>query len=167
MAQNDAVSSGDDGLIAPEVGSWTLTKHRLLKLYIDLFATGMKLKWERRVYIELYAGAGFGRIRNKGTLIYGSPILALTTQDPFDYYIFCESNQENLAALKQRVQRIAPRAKVEYISGDCNQAVDQICSLIPPFSRDNKVLSLCFVDPYDIGIKFATVEKIATRLVDF
>jgi hypothetical protein len=43
----------DDGLACPEVGAWTETKHRLITLYASLFATGMKRKWDKRVYVEL------------------------------------------------------------------------------------------------------------------
>ncbi len=46
----------DDGLICPEVGRWAETKFRLIAL-CELFPTGMKNKWEQRVYTDLYAGA--------------------------------------------------------------------------------------------------------------
>jgi len=45
----------DDGLMTPAVGGWAETKYRLLVLYDELFLTGMKKKWDQRVYIDLYA----------------------------------------------------------------------------------------------------------------
>jgi hypothetical protein len=39
----------DDGLPCPEVRGWAETKYRLLALYDELFSTGMKYKWERRI----------------------------------------------------------------------------------------------------------------------
>ena len=60
-----AISIVDDGLVCPEVGSWAEAKHRLVSLYAKLFATGMKGKWGTRTYIELYAGAGYSRIREE------------------------------------------------------------------------------------------------------
>lgn len=57
------LSFEDDGLVAPEVGSWAETKYRLLALYDELFSMGMKHKWDQRVYIDLYAGAGYSRVR--------------------------------------------------------------------------------------------------------
>ena len=48
---------GDDGFFIPDIGSWAETKHRLIGLYAALFSTGMKWKWDRRVYVDLYAGA--------------------------------------------------------------------------------------------------------------
>ena len=92
----------DDGLPCPQVGSWSETKYRLVRLYDSLFATGMKFKWDRRVYVDLYAGAGYNRIRNTDKILIGSPLLALTVPDPFDKYIFCEKDEELLAALQVR-----------------------------------------------------------------
>jgi three-Cys-motif partner protein len=105
----------DDGLIAPEVRRWAETKYRLLALYDKLFSTGMKNKWDGRVYIDLYAGAGYSHIQGTSTFLKGSPMLALTVPDPFDKYIFCEEDERLLDALRVRTKRIAPAANVSYI----------------------------------------------------
>ena len=63
MSENLFVEN--DGLPCPVVGSWAETKYRLLALYDELFSMGMKYKWDQRVYIDLYAGAGYARV--KGT----------------------------------------------------------------------------------------------------
>jgi three-Cys-motif partner protein len=157
----------NDGLPAPEVGAWSETKYRLMGMYDTLFSTGMKDKWGQRVYIDLYAGAGYNCIRDTNRLVAGSPILALTVADPFDKYIFCEQSKELLTTLRERVKRIAPAADVAYVSGDCNAQISAILKEIPPYSKANKVLSLCFVDPFDLSIKFKTIRKLAARYVDF
>lgn len=163
----DQYLTNDDGLPCPEIGTWSETKHRLTGLYASLFSTGMKYKWNQRVYIDLYAGSGFGRIKNSHRVILGSPLIALTVTDRFDKYIFCEEKPEFVDALRTRVQRFATDANVEFIEGDCNIKVDEIVKAIPPFSHNNKVLSLCFVDPFDLGIKFRTLEKLSRFYVDF
>ena len=157
----------DDGLSCPEVGEWAEEKHSIVSLYAKLFSTGMKEKWEERVYIELYAGSGFARIKNTSRLIAGSPIRALTLEHPFDKYILCERDPNNLRDLKIRAEGIAPSRKVAYVPGDCNERAADILSEIPAHSTTHRVLSLCFVDPFDIGIKFETLRKISTRYVDF
>jgi three-Cys-motif partner protein len=157
----------DDGLVCPKVGKWAEEKHGLVSLYAKLFSTGMKDKWDERVYIELYAGAGYSKIRDTSIIIVGSPLQALTLEHPFDKYIFCEEQPDLLEALKLRVKRIAPSADVSYVPGDCNEHVGEICSPIPSASREHTVLSLCFVDPCDIGIKFETLRALSTRYVDF
>jgi len=69
--------------------------------------------------------------------------------------------------LKIRVERHAPNASVAYIEGDCNQKVKDILARIPAGSRTDTVLTLCFVDPYDIGIEFETLRMMSARFVDF
>ena len=88
----------DDGLMTPEVGGWAETKYRLLALYDELFSTGMKNKWDQRVYVDLYAGGGYSRIQGTSRFLKGSPIIALTVNHPFDKYIFCEGREDLLAA---------------------------------------------------------------------
>jgi len=155
----------DDGLLCPEVGTWTETKHDHLTYYAKLFSSGMKRKWDKRIYIELYAGAGYSRIRNTSRIIMGSPLRALLLADPFDRYIFCEEDPAKLRILKKRVARIAPTADVRYVQGDCNKKVSEILAEIPAPSKSETVLSLCFIDPYDIGVKFITLQTLAQRLI--
>ncbi len=156
----------DDGLYHDEVGSWTKDKYRLVSLYDELFSTGMKGKWTR-VYVDLYSGSGLARVRNTSRFLWGSPILALTVRDPFDKYVFCEKSEDSLRALRARVQRLAPAADVSYVQGDCNDGIEEICALIPSASTSQRVLSFCFVDPYDISTRFSTVRRVAEHYVDF
>jgi three-Cys-motif partner protein len=157
----------DDGFIVPEVGGWAETKYRLLSLYDALFSTGMKHKWDKRVYIDLYAGAGINRIRGTQRLVYGSPLLAMQVSQPFDKYIFCEKDGQNIEALRARAKKISPDADVQIIQGDCNAKVNDILAAIPAASRQSTVLSLCLVDPYNLGIKFDTISRLAERFTDF
>lgn len=128
---------------------------------------GMKNKWDQRVYIDLYAGSGYSRIRGTKTILKGSPIIALTVPSPFDKYIFCEENPDLLTALKARVKRIAPGVSVSFVSGRCDSEIERICAEIPQHSSNNKVLSLCLVDPFDFGIKFETLRRLSAVFVDF
>jgi three-Cys-motif partner protein len=167
MDSDAVLQVSDDGLPCPEVGGWTERKHSFVSLYAKLFSSGMKVKWGRRVYVELYSGAGYSRIRGTSRVIAGSPLRALTLEDRFDQYVFCEESPENLKALKARVNRHAPGAPVAYVEGDCNAKVKEILAKIPMGSKTDTVLTLCFVDPYDIGIEFETVRVLSDRFVDF
>lgn len=157
----------DDGLLCGNVHHWAEDKYRLLDLYCRLFSSGMKHKWDQRVYIDLYAGGGFSHIQGTRTFLKGSPLIALTVACPFDKYIFCEEDDDLLAALQARVERISPHANVSYVSGNCDLKIDEICGAIPKGSAQNRVLSLCIVDPFDFGIKFKTLKKLAGVYVDF
>lgn len=114
MTSHDIELPQDDGLAAPEVGPWAEDKHRMVSLYATLFASGMKAKWSRRIYVELYAGAGRSKIRDTSKFILGSPLLALKLKDPFDKYVFCEEKSTNLKALKFRARQANPNADVAY-----------------------------------------------------
>jgi three-Cys-motif partner protein len=157
----------DDGLPRGEVNRWAEDKYRLLSLYGELFSSGMKNKWEQRVYIDLYAGAGYSHIQGTQMFLKGSPIIALTVSSPFDRYIFCEESEELLGALKARVERIAPQADVKYVPGNCDVKIEEICGNIPKPSSAEKVLSLCLVDPFDFGIKFDTLRRLSRVYIDF
>lgn len=167
MAPMEIIRVEDDGLICPEIGPWSEDKYRLIALYDGLFSTGMKDKWDQRVYIDLYAGAGFGRVKGRDTILMGSPLIALRVEFPFDKYIFCDEDSEKLDALKKRVARIAPNADVVFIEGSCDDCVDGILKAIPKGSIQHKVLSLCLVDPYDFGFKFETLKRLSSVYVDF
>ena len=69
-----------------------------MSLYSTLFSSGMKDKWGKHIYLELYAGAGYSKIRGSSKLIVGSPLLALSVKHPFDKYVFCEEDPEKLDA---------------------------------------------------------------------
>lgn len=157
----------DDPWICPEVGAWTEEKHRLVSYYSTLFSSGMKDKWDKLVYLDLYAGAGCCRIRGTSKRIMGSPLLALSVKDPFDKYLFCEEDPIKLDALKSRTPRIAPTANVVYVSGDCNKRTAEILAEIPVGSSTDTVLTLCFADPFDIGLRFDTLRRLSDRYVDF
>lgn len=167
MAGSANLRVDDDGHMTPEVGGWAETKYRLLALYNELFSTGMKNKWDQRVYIDLYAGAGYSRIQGTSRFLKGSPIIALTVTDRFDKYIFCEESEDLLNALKARVQQIAPRANVAYIAGSCDSQIEKIYKEIPKASSRNTVLSLCLVDPFDFGLKFETLSRLSAVFTDF
>lgn len=167
MAEEVSIAAQDDGFYHEEVGSWVEDKHRLLALYNELFSTGMKYKWDARVYIDLYCGSGLVRVRDTLRFVWGSPLLALMVREPFNKYIFCDSNPESMDGLQKRVQRLFPRADISFVLGDCNELVEKICSCIPKPSKNYRVLSFCFADPYDLSIRFSTVKQVADYYVDF
>jgi three-Cys-motif partner protein len=161
------VYSTDDGLFTPPVGSWAVQKYRLVGLYNELFSTGMKGRWDRRVYIDLFAGSGKARLRDTGKIVLASPLLALSVPNPYDRYIFCERNNDAMNALKERVKALNTNLDVHFVDGDCNERIDTIISTIPRYSSGTKVLSFCFVDPFSLNIHFETIRKLGNYIMDF
>lgn len=156
----------EDAWIAPEVGAWADDKHRYVWLYQTLVSSGMKNKW-RRVYVDLYAAAGVSTIRGSHRRIFGSPLLALQVQDPFDHYVFCEENPTLFQALRARVSTMAPSASVILIQGSCDDKVTEISEAIYKGSKGQQPLTLCFVDPFGMDISFRTLAALAAGRTDF
>lgn len=94
--------------------------------------------------------------------------MALSVPDPFDKYIFCDQDSAHLETLRGRAVQINPSANVEYVRGDANHRVDDIEGLIPPHSREQTVLSFCFVDPFGLDVHFETIRRLgSSRAMDF
>jgi three-Cys-motif partner protein len=158
-----------DELITPKVGEWAITKHSKLEYYDTLFAKSMHNKWDCRVYLDLFSCAGKSELNKSHKVVPGSPLIALSVQDPFDKYIFAEENPEYMQALQKRISRYFPSADCEFLLGNCNERIDDIISLIPKFSKEYRGLTLCFIDPFKSGqLNFKTIQLIATSIyVDF
>lgn len=159
---NPIIPVEDDGLFIPKVGSWGDEKYKLLGGYSEIFTSGMKNLWDNLVYIDLFAGAGYAQIKGTNKIRMSSSLIALSVNHKFDKYIFCEENEDCFNALKSRVARHFPDANVEFIKGDSNTNIEKIIEAIPKHSRDEKVLRFCFVDPFSLNLKFATIERLSS-----
>lgn len=157
----------EDNLIIPTVGNWAETKYDLIFNYNSLFSTGMKKHWWKRVYIDLYSGSGKAKIRNTDKIVYTSPLLAMKVKDPFDKYIFCDIDEKNIESLRARIKKEHSEADVVYMVGDCNEHIDKIVQEIPPYSKENTVLSFCFIDPYSLKLSFDTLKRLSDFRMDF
>jgi len=158
----------EDGLVTPTIGRWGEHKYLLVRNYARIFAMSMKQKWDCRVYIDLFAGAGRSRIAGTPRVVLASPLLVLEIPDRFDCYLFCEKDEQKLNALRERVQRDYAEADVQFVPGDSNLIVDQILSKIPKHTKDFKVLCFCFADPYKLkSLHFSTIERLSERFMDF
>ena len=158
----------DVGLITPEVGLWAEYKYRLVWNYAKMFAASMKAKWDARVYIDLYAGAGRSRLENTKIIVPASPLLSMAIPNKFDKYIFCENDKEKVQALKARVERDYPNSNVSFIEADVNKNIEEVISNIPRHHKGFKVLTFCFVDPFNVkNLNFQTIKKLAEKYMDF
>jgi len=158
----------DDELFSAEIGDWGRDKYGLLRSYCGIFASAMKKKWAARVYVDLFSGSGRARLKTTGRTVLASPMIALAVRDPFDHYVFCDMDPICIQALSLRVSRDFPSADVEYVSGDCNERVDDLLAAIPKGDNRGGVLTLCMVDPFAIAnLRFETIRRLAERPVDF
>lgn len=164
----EPASCADDGLPTPEVGPWAVEKYRLVNIYASIFARSMKNKWDRRVYIDLFAGAGRSVLKGSGEIVESSPMTALRVPDPFTHHIFCEQDSEKLAALEARVGRDFPNAQADFICGDVNVAHETIFEALTALRAGGTCLAFCFADPYSFSnLRFETICALSKAYMDF
>lgn len=157
----------DDGLFIPEVRLWSLEKYKLVGSYCDIFSTGMKNRWEQRIYIDLFAGAGFSKIIETGKIYKSSALIAMSLPNPFTKYILCEQDKERYESLKVRIERDYSHLNYEILNCDSNLNVEQIIAAIPKYNKGNKLLSFCFVDPFSLDLNFSTIRRLSDNFMDF
>ncbi|MBK7672981.1 MAG: three-Cys-motif partner protein TcmP [bacterium] len=165
---DDIPAVPDDGLPAPEVGQWSLEKYRLVKIYAAIFARSMKHKWQHRIYIDLFAGAGRSTIRDTGVIVESSPMIALRIPDPFTHHIFCEQDDTRIAALETRVRRDFPSAPATFIHGDVNACHGAILDALATARGQSTALAFCFADPFSFAnLHFDTIRSLSHAYMDF
>jgi three-Cys-motif partner protein len=166
---NPLIAVNDDGLIAPEVGPWSDVKYKLIGKYADIFNSGMKNVIPQRVYIDLFAGAGYAKVKDTRRIVFTSALIALSLPNTFTKYVFSEFDEEKIEALKIRVKKHFPDKYdlVTFVKGDSNLNIEEIKTHIPEFTLANKVLTFCFVDPFSLNLHFKTISSLGEKRVDF
>ena len=144
---------GDDGLPARSVGPWAERKAYYVDRYASMFATGMKGRWPRRAYVELFAGPGRLYEDESGRFLAGSPIRSLERE--FTNRVFIEMNPVAAGALSERLRGSGASARV--LHGDCNAVIGAAIEAIP-----RPALTLAFVDPTNWQVRFETIERLVT-----
>jgi three-Cys-motif partner protein len=121
-------------------------------------------KWPSLAYVDFFAGAGHARLTDTRRIVAASPLLVLGLPTPFTKYIFCELDERNADALRQRVDAHQPPRDAVVLSGNTNEMVEGVISLVPAGS-----LTFCFVDPFRLeNLLFKTIELLArARRTDF
>ncbi len=158
-----------DGFFTPPVGAWSEEKYRVVWYYDRLFSTGMKNKWPSRVYIDLFAGAGYAQIRNTDRIVKSSALLAMDVKDPFVKYVFCDKKKECVRALEERVSREHPELDATVIHGDCNIEVHQVVDELKMTVDLDTSLTFCLIDPFGLRFSFDTIATLMERCkrIDF
>jgi three-Cys-motif partner protein len=164
---NPLIKAKDDEYCTPTVRKWSLEKYTLVGSYCDIFTTGMKSKWDQLVYVDLFAGAGYAKIKESGQTYLSSALIAMSVPNPFTKYILCENNKDKYDALSERVKRDFSHLNYEIIYGDSNDNIYQVRRAIPQFGKGNTLLPFCFVDPYSLDLKFTTISALGKNLMDF
>jgi three-Cys-motif partner protein len=164
MAANE-IEWKDDGLVTPEVGTWSRAKYHYLLRYLDAFTCAMagKPQWRNGLYfVDLFAGAGAVRIRGTQTVLRGSALIAAMHAPPLAKVLCVEQDGDRASALEKRLAQLLPKAAYGVTRGDANDVVVDVLAGVP---AENS-LSAVFVDPYGLGIRLTTLQAVALRRAD-
>jgi three-Cys-motif partner protein len=150
------------------VGDWAYAKiYRLVK-YLGIFAGGMKNKWPGLNYVEICSGPGRCIRKSDGMEMDGTA-LAVIRHPIFTHIqraVFIDLNAGVVEALNRRFELQGVRDKAEAMIGDYSDTttIEKLMAALP---RNN--LNLCFLDPTECDVPFATMEAIvrAVGKVDF
>jgi three-Cys-motif partner protein len=86
------------------VHAYNSEKVRYWGRIVNTAARATKKAWAgRRGCIDLFAAEGFNRDVDTGELSWGSPLLALSVDDPFDFYFFNDADPDAAHTLAERI----------------------------------------------------------------
>ncbi|MEX0750976.1 MAG: three-Cys-motif partner protein TcmP [Dehalococcoidia bacterium] len=152
------LSVGDDGLPVRDDGEWAEEKLYYIERYIQIFTTGMKSKWPRRVYIDLFTGPGRSRVRGTTQEFEGSPLRAAKAKYAFTNLFLNDADPAVTAALGARIDD-SPRGRTTITTMDCNNAaVLAGDKLFTPRNRTS-TLGLAVIDPTAFQISFDAIKR--------
>lgn len=157
----------DDGLYLPSIKKHSLEKLARHELYASIFAKSMSRKWKQLAYVGLYSGSGRARIEGTGEIVETAPLSALRLVPGFTHHIFVDKDARCTEALAQRVTALGLNKKVDILTADVNESAYHVRRLLPSFSKDNGLLTFCFVDPFAADLHFDTFRALAGLKVDF
>ena len=151
-----------DELPALEVAEHTKEKEFVIERIAGIFNAGMRNLWNRRYYIDPFAGPGVCLIKGTATEIDGSPIVAAKSRAKFTDYFLADKNPDCLDALEKRITRLAlpEQTSVHYYQDDADMAVSRISKDLPP-ARNS--LGLAVFDPWGWDFSFATIANLSER----
>ena len=158
--------TASDGLPALEVAEHAKEKEFVLRRIVEIFNVGMQNRWDRRYYVDVFAGPGRCLIRGTTTEIDGSPMLATKSKAKFTDYFLADSDPESLSALRERTSLLAlpEEIDVQYYLNDADTAVRDILQDLPPARQS---LGLAVFDPWGWDFAFETIANLtANRRLD-
>jgi three-Cys-motif partner protein len=160
MAKKPAYVTAPDGLPARVVGPWVSRKVQFVDNQTTIFATGMKNRWPRRAYVELFAGPGMSFDRVGRDFVAGSAIRALERN--FTHFAYVDIDRRAVNALRERINVRGKTGVAPVFQMNCNAAVPSIHRVIP-----SDALTLAFVDPTSWQVHLSTIEALSQgRFVD-
>lgn len=156
-----------DDLYTPEIKRHSLQKIHLHNRCARIFATAMHNRWAQLAYLGLYSGPGHASVHGTKRTVETSALAVLRQPDRFTDYIYVDHDPRCTGALASRVAPLRGTSKITVIQGDVNESVDAVRRSLPPYSRRKGLLSFCFIDPFDLQLRFDTIRGLSDLRMDF
>ncbi len=118
-------------------------------------------KSDELIFIDLFAGSGLYSAGHQKEVFPGSSLAALSSNLPFQKWIFCESDPEQAAALDKRVRKKFPQKYVEVYNVREDEIIQTINSAIPVSKSGSRIAVFCLIDPFSLIFSLETVDRIA------
>ncbi|MBI2047111.1 three-Cys-motif partner protein TcmP [Candidatus Pacearchaeota archaeon] len=140
-----------------EFNHWTPLKLTFLNFTLDVCAIVANKRFEKKNYIDLFAGSGINKTKGKyNDFLIGSPFIALLNHSKkFTQFFFCESNTTFCDVLKKRVNVLGLNAN--FYSTNYEYKLDEILNEI---AKDKKSYNFFFIDPYGLEFSWHCMKKI-------
>lgn len=151
-------------------GPWTVTKlealRKYLVAYLTIMTTGTRAKSYDPVYVDAFAGSG-AYLPKRGSVTddaneatefaLGSARIALTLDRSFTRYVFVDTDEQKLSALRTFVESDTSLGRrVTYLVQDANDAIET-------FVRSQnwqRTRALVFLDPFGMQVRWTTIETL-------
>ena len=147
-------------------GLWTIKKRKIIKQYLEIYATALKNKNYNKWYIDAFAGSGYHSPvpqnnrpslfdielpEEREELFYSTAFLALKVNPSFDKYIFIEIDKKNIDDLRNVCDQYN-HLNIDYMNMDVNEAIVILCELLKKkeliYTR-----AVMFLDPFGMQVK--------------
>jgi three-Cys-motif partner protein len=158
------VPGATDGLPVRLVKPHSAEKARMVSRDLGTVGRAMNRKWFEVHYLELYCGPGYLFDEASGEEVPGSPLQALGIATPFDHYVFSDSSEVCVDALRERITALRAESPgmptTDVLAGDANdpEHLERVCSHINP-----RALVIAYLDPAKPNLHFATVRSLVER----
>lgn len=172
MSQKSSASPiqfSDDGFSITATEPWFKVKVQLVQKYLHSFVANAASRADEIIFVDLFSGSGLYSVGHQKEIFAASCLSSLQTDLPIDKWIFCESDADQVSALKARINRFFRFKNVVIVEADQHELelVDKLRTFISLSKGSYKVAVFCVVDPFSIEIPFATLKALAAMGCSF
>jgi three-Cys-motif partner protein len=151
-----------DGLTITAAEPWFKVKVQVILSYVQAFIMNASPKSDELIFVDLFAGSGLYSVGHQKEVFASASLAALSSNLPFQKWIFCEADREQADTLDKRVRKIFPQKYVEVFNVREDEIVQTINSTIPASKSGRRAAVFCLIDPFSLNFSINTVDRLAS-----